>query len=114
MMQASADVFLGWAYDAPEERHFYVRQLKDSRLAAVGEQIEGDALRFYAQLCGRTLARAHARTADSARIAGYLGEGEAFDAAVAEFACGYAVQTEQDWRGFCDAIRSNRIEARPK
>ena len=114
LMQASADVFLGWARDAPHGRQFYVRQLKDSRLAAIGEQIEGDALRFYAQLCGRTLARAHGRTADSARITGYLGDGEAFDTAIAEFACVYAVQTEQDWRSFCDAIHDNRIEVRSK
>lgn len=112
MMQASADVFLGWAHDAPQGRHFYVRQLKDARVAALGEQIEGDALRFYAQLCGRTLARAHSRSADAARISGYLGEGEAFDAAIADFACAYSEQTKQDWYSFCDAIRSNRIEAR--
>jgi len=114
MMQASADVFLGWARDAPDGRHFYVRQLKDAHLQAVGAAIEGDALRFYAQLCGRTLARAHARAADSARIAGYLGGSESFDVALAEFACAYADQTEQDWRVFCDAIRSGRVEAKPE
>lgn len=114
MMQARADVFLGWARDALQGRHFYVRQLKDSRVVSVGERIERDALRFYARLCGRTLARAHARSADAARISGYLGESEAFDAAAAEFACAYAERTKHDWRRFCDAIHGNRVEALPK
>jgi uncharacterized protein (DUF2252 family) len=110
MLQAATDVFLGWAEDAGG-RQFYVRQLKDSRLARVGLRIEEAALPFYARLCGRTLARAHARAGDAARIAGYLGEGDAFDEALAGFALAYAVQTEADHAAFCAAIRAGRIEA---
>jgi hypothetical protein len=44
-------------------------------------------------LCGRTLARAHARSGDAAMIAGYLGASAVFDAAVARFAMRYANQT---------------------
>jgi uncharacterized protein (DUF2252 family) len=110
MLQAVSDVFLGWAEDA-SGRHFYVRQVKDSKLARVGARIQTAALPFYARLCGRTLARAHARSGDAARIAGYLGDGDAFDVALAGFALAYAEQTEADHAAFVAAIRAGRIEA---
>jgi uncharacterized protein (DUF2252 family) len=108
IMQAASDVFLGWT-DAPiSGRDFYVRRLKDSRLANIGAAIE-EALPFYAELCGRTLARAHARAGDAASIADYLGEGAVFDEAIGDFALTYADQTERDWRCFQDAIKAGRI-----
>ena len=110
MMQAATDVFLGWTETPIEGRHFYVRRLKDSRLADIGTMIEA-ALPFYAELCGRTLARAHARSGPSAAIADYLGHGPAFDEAVADFAMAYADQTERDWTAFCAAIEEGRIPA---
>jgi uncharacterized protein (DUF2252 family) len=110
MMQAATDVFLGWAEDA-SGRQFYVRHLKDARLARVSAHIGDVALPYYARLCGRTLARAHARSGDAARIAGYLGEGDAFDDALAGFALAYAVQTEADHAAFVAAIRAGRIDA---
>ncbi len=113
MLQASPDVFLGWAARHPEGRHFYVRQLRDSRLAAMGAHIEADGLRFCAQLCGRTLARAHARSGDAAQIAGYLGEGEAFDEAVGTFAERYGEQVVADHTAFVAAIHAGRVEAAP-
>jgi hypothetical protein len=111
MMQATPDPFLGWSDPAEDGRAFYVRQLKDARLASIGTDIEGGALAFYARLCGRTLARAHARSGDPARIAGYLGDSDTFDQALGEFAMAYADQTAQDHRALLDAIASGRIEA---
>ena len=111
MMQAAPDVFLGWTKDMHGGRHFYVRQLKDSRLASVGAEIQGAALPFYARLCGRTLARAHARSGDSAMIAGYLGDGSSFDDAIAAFAIAYADQTVADHATFLAAIHNGRIAA---
>ncbi len=111
MMQAVADVFLGWTEAPGDDRHCYVRQLKDSRLAAIGIDLQEALLPYYAQLCGRTLARAHARSGDAAMIAGYVGSGGAFDSAIADFALAYADQTERDWRLFQDAIRSGWIAA---
>jgi uncharacterized protein (DUF2252 family) len=111
VMQAASDVFLGWTDDGPEDRHFYVRQLKDRKLASIGEMLEREVLRFYAELCGTTLARAHARSGDAALISGYLGSSEAFDAAVQEFAVDYADQSEHDHRGLAEAIRSGRVTA---
>ncbi len=110
MMQAATDVFLGWTQRPLGGRDFYVRRLKDSRLAQVGAMIQ-EALPFYAVLCGVTLARAHARAGDAAAIAGYLGQGAVFDEAVGEFAMAYAEQTERDWRGFLEAISAGQIVA---
>ena len=111
IMQAATDILLNWTQGGPEGRHFYVRVLKDSRLAAIGAQIEDAALAFYAPLCGRTLARAHARAGDAAAIAGYLGNGAVFEDAIADFALAYARQTEADHAAFCTAIDVGRIEA---
>ena len=94
-MQATADVFLGWTQDA-QGRQFYLRQLKNRRLGSIGEVLEGKALPAYATLCGRTLARAHARTGDPAMISGYLGGSDTVDTAVADFAMAYASQTVLD------------------
>jgi len=110
LMQTLPDIFLGWTADRGDDQHCYVRQLKDSRLAQVGELSE-QALPHHAVLCGATLARAHARTGDAARIAGYMGSGGVFDAAIADFAVAYAAQVERDWRLFLEAIKAGAVEA---
>ena len=74
MMQAASDIFLGYTQDDASGRQFYVRTLKNRRLGGISEISEGEALSDYAQLCGRTLARAHARSGDPAAIAGYMGK----------------------------------------
>ena len=89
-----------------------MRALKDSRVALIGEEIADAALPYYATLCGTTLARAHARSGDPARIAGYMGSGGTFDAAIADFAIAYAGQVERDWQVFVEAIKSGTIDAR--
>jgi uncharacterized protein (DUF2252 family) len=110
MLQAATDIFLGWTAVPVDSRHFYVRRLKDQRLADVGARLEA-ALPFYASLCGRTLSRAHARAGDAAAISAYVGEGTEFDEAIAEFAIAYADQTDRDWQAFVDAIKADRISA---
>ena len=110
MMQAAADVFLGWTRDPMNGRYFYVRRLKDSRLANIGTRLAAE-LPFYAALCGRTLARAHARAGDAVALSGYMGDDSEFDKAIAEFAMAYADQTERDWRALLDAIKAGRITA---
>ncbi len=96
MMQAASDVFLGSTQDEATGRQFYVRTLKNRRLGSVSEISEGEALADYARLCGRTLARAHARSGDPAAITGYAGKSEALDDAIAAFAMSYADQTVLD------------------
>ncbi len=96
-MQAASDIFLGWTEEPKTSRHFYVRQLKNRRLGSLGEVLEGKALDAYANLCGRTLARAHARSGDPALLAGYMGKSDAFDDALGAFAMAYAAQTKHDY-----------------
>ena len=79
-------------------------------LADIGTRLEV-ALPFYAELCGRTLARAHARAGDAAVVAGYMGSGTEFDEAIGEFAMTYADQTDRDWNAFLSAIKAGRIVA---
>ncbi len=110
MMQAATDVFLGWTRTPIDKRYFYIRRLKDSRLANIGTQLQA-ALPFYASLCGRTLARAHARAGDPALVSGYVGSGSAFEEAISGFAVAYGDQTEKDWNGFLAAIKAGRIVA---
>ncbi|MGH6845243.1 MAG: DUF2252 domain-containing protein, partial [Methylocella sp.] len=95
-MQAASDIFLGFTEDPQTDRQFYVRQLKNRHLGSIGEVIEGKALDAYANLCGRTLARAHARSGDPALLAGYMGKSEVLDDALASFAMIYAAQTRHD------------------
>ena len=111
IMQGERDVFLGWTQEHGSDQHCYVRQLKDSRLALIGSELADAALPYYAILCGSTLARAHARSGDAARISGYMGSGGAFDAAIADFAMAYATQVERDWRLFLEAIKSGVVDA---
>jgi uncharacterized protein (DUF2252 family) len=110
MMQAAVDVFLGWTRNQVNGRYFYVRRLKDSRLANLGALLE-EALPYYAKLCGHTLARAHARAGDAVTLSGYMGDDSVFDKAIAEFAMAYAYQTERDWRALLEAIKAGRIIA---
>jgi uncharacterized protein (DUF2252 family) len=110
MMQATPDVFLGWTRNAVNGHYFYVRRLKDPRLANLGALLE-ETLPYYAKLCGHTLARAHARSGDALALSGYMGDDSDFDKAIAEFAMAYADQTEHDWRALLDAIKSGRISA---
>jgi uncharacterized protein (DUF2252 family) len=107
VMQASSDIFLGWSQDADSGRHFYVRELKNRRLGAISELIEENALVNYAHLCGRTLARAHARSADPALLAGYMGKSGAFDDALASFAMAYTDRTRQDYEQLVKAKRGS-------
>jgi len=108
MLQAATDIFLGWTEQPLNARYFYARRLKDHRLADIGAQLES-ALTYYASLCGRTLARAHARAGDAVALSAYLDKDSEFDRAIAQFAAAYADQTRADWRRLLDAIEAGRI-----
>ena len=62
-------------------------------------------------MCGWTLARAHARSGDRVAIAAYLGGGDSFDTAIAEFSEAYADQSERDHAALVAAIDAGRIES---
>jgi len=110
LMQSASDIFLGWLEGA-SGNHFYIRQLRDSKISAIIEDWDGDLLREYGKLCAWALAKAHARSGDAAQIAGYMGSSETFDDAICEFAVEYADQNERDYRLFVKAVREGRIRA---
>jgi uncharacterized protein (DUF2252 family) len=114
LMQAASDIFLGWlraeGLDA-QRRDFYVRQLWDGKGSAEVETMAPSELTIYGQLCGWTLARAHARSGDRIAIASYLGGGKAFDNAIADFAEAYADQNERDYRAMVKAVKAGRVAA---
>jgi uncharacterized protein (DUF2252 family) len=115
LMQATSDIFLGWLHvDAgldEKPRDFYGRQLKDWKGSAEIEQMVPKALATYGQLCGWTLARAHARSGDRIAIAAYLGKGDSFDKAILEFSKAYAEQNQRDYQALNAAVKSGTITA---
>jgi uncharacterized protein (DUF2252 family) len=111
LMQSASDIFLGWTRS--NQGDFYVRQMRDMKLAPNLAGYTSAMLADYAKLCGRTLARAHAKSGEAATIAGYLGSGGVFDDAVAHYALAYADQVEKDYDHFKTAIRSGRIPIEP-
>jgi uncharacterized protein (DUF2252 family) len=111
MMQAASDIFLGWTRGREANRYFYWRQLRDMKGSANVEAMAPLGLNFYADICGWTLARAHARSGDPIAIAQYLGEDDRFDRAITDFTRRYADQNERDYQAFADAIRSGRLQA---
>ena len=114
LMQAASDIFLGWqrvtGIDG-QVRDFYVRQLKDWKGSADVETMSASLMALYSRICGATLARAHARSGDRVAIAAYLGEDDAFDRAVTDFATAYGDQNECDYQALVDAVKSGRLEA---
>jgi uncharacterized protein (DUF2252 family) len=95
-MQFQSDPFLGWTTIG--SRDYLVRQLNDHKGSIAIEDLAGRGLIEYAEMCGELLARGHARSGDACLIAGYLGSGTKFGAALLEFAEAYADQTEKDWK----------------
>jgi uncharacterized protein (DUF2252 family) len=111
-MQAAGDMFLGWATGTGEgKRQFYLRQLSDAKIKPVIEMMKPVNLKAYASLCGRVLARAHARSGDPVVLTGYMGKSTAFEDALADFGVAYAEQNERDHAALLAAIRSGRLEA---
>ena len=115
-------VLLEWFADSPDpdaglfgfrrisetlgDTPWYLRQLRDWKGSAEIEVMIPEGMRAYGELCGWTLARAHARSGDRIAIAAYLGSGAAFDVAVGEFAQAYADQNERDYAALMAAIGS--------
>jgi uncharacterized protein (DUF2252 family) len=111
-MQSATDPFLGWA--SVDGLDYLVRQLADHKGKIEVEDLKGRSLALYAMVAGDILAKAHARTGDSAAIAGYCGGSDRMDRAMAKFATRYADQTEKDYALFRKAIRSGRLKAAPR
>lgn len=114
LVQAASDMFLGWS-TGPAGRHFYLRQLRDMKMALDVDSFDEELLTAYARLCGRVLARAHVRTSNGAVLSGYIGGSDAFPEALSKFARLYADQTEKDHAEFVRGMRAKgRKTATPK
>jgi uncharacterized protein (DUF2252 family) len=115
LVQSTPDSFLGWARSRPSGKaeppiDFYIRQLWDGKQSADVVAMAPEALEQYARACGAALARAHARSGDASEIAGYLGDDDTFDRAIATFAEAYADLTEKDYADLLAAVDDGRIE----
>ena len=108
LMQATPDIFLGWTR-GPGGRDFYIRQLWDMKGSVDPSILVAEGLGFYGGICAWALARAHARSGDSAAISAYLGSGDVFDGAIADFAEGYADQNGADHAAYVAATESGRV-----
>ncbi|WP_431281427.1 DUF2252 domain-containing protein [Humitalea sp. 24SJ18S-53] len=110
LMQPASDLFLGWV-TAPNGRQFYLRQLRDAKIKPLVETFDAEVMATYGRLCGWSLARAHARSAEVAGIAGYLGTGGQFDEEMGDFAIAYADQAGRDHAALKAAVRDGSVIA---
>ena len=108
LMQSASDIFLCWT-EGKLGRHFYLRQLRDMKLALLVELFTPAVMSEYAEVCAWALARAHARSGSPAQISGYLGKSDAFDKAIAKFSFAYADQGERDHELLRKAVASGRV-----
>jgi uncharacterized protein (DUF2252 family) len=115
LMQSVSDIMLGWLHTDDgldgRARDFYGRQLWDWKFSADVDTMTPRIMGPYVEMCAWTLARAHARSGDRLALASYLGGGDAFDGAIADFAELYADQSERDYDALRDAIESGRVVA---
>ena len=114
LMQGATDIFLGWQRIKGMDgftRDYYVRQFQDWKGSADVDTMLPPGATVYARICGATLARAHARWGDRIAIASYLGNGDVFDRAIADFSATYADQNERDYAAFSAAVDSGRLIA---
>ncbi len=116
LMQATSDIFLGWMHVARSIDGAGARLLwpPTEGLEGLLRDRRGTAERHgtLRSVCGWTLARAHARSGDRIAISAYLGSGDAFDRAIADFSNAYADQNERDYNALKKAVADGRVEAR--
>jgi uncharacterized protein (DUF2252 family) len=113
-MQATSDIFLGWQRIRGingDNHDYYVRQFHDWKGSLETDAMLVRGATLHAQLCGGVLARAHARWGDRVAIGTYLGKGDTFDAAIADFAAVYADQNERDYEALQRAVKDGRVPA---
>ena len=110
-MQTVGDPFLGWTSGQQLDRRYYWRLLRNWKGSVNLASLDAKGLELYGDLCGRALAKAHARSGDRQAIAAWLGAGKVFDQALESFGLQYADQAENDYRLFMQSIREGRLEA---
>jgi len=109
LMQPASDVFLGWTRGP--SRHYFLRQLRDTKIGARVETFGRATMDLYARWCGKALALAHARSGFAATLSGYMGRSDAMDQAIAAFSVAYADQNERDHAALVRAVRKGKVKA---
>jgi hypothetical protein len=107
-MQAQSDIFLG--YTSMDGRDYLVRQFADFKAAINPAELKGTGLQEYACTCGEVLGKGHARSGDACALAGYCGDSDKLDTAIAKFAFSYAEQTDADFKLFQKAVKSGKLK----
>ena len=110
LIQGAPDIFLGWG--ELDGITFYVRQLRDMKGGVEFDpaKVKLENMPAYCSMCAWALAKAHAKSGDSAMIAGYAGNSDELDIAMVRFAFAYADQTEKDHKALVAAAKSGRIK----
>lgn len=108
LMQSASDIFLG--HMRVDGYDYYARQFRDMKIIPSGKQLSG-YLPQFAAVCGRALAKSHARSGDPEAISGYIGKGNAFAAGILGYARAYADQTHADHDELRTAIAKDEVEA---
>ena len=115
LMQAASDIFLGWQRVKGLDgmtRDYYVRQLHDWKGGVDVDDHARPPARRSTPACAARRSRAPTHAgATGSRSRPYLGKGDAFDRAIADFAVAYADQNERDYETFSAAVHSGRLEA---
>ncbi|MFI1912864.1 DUF2252 domain-containing protein [Nocardia sp. NPDC020380] len=108
LMQSASDIFLG--HVRVDGIDYYARQFRDMKIIPSGNEIAG-YLPQFAGMCGKALAKSHARSGEPEAIAAYIGKGEAFTSGILDFARAYAAQTHTDHAALVAAIESGGVRA---
>ena len=109
LLQPASDMFLGWTHGP--NRHYFLRQLRDTKIGIRVETFRRLEMDLYAQWCGRALALSHARSGFGATLRGYMGKSDTFDQAIAAFSMTYADRNEQDHAALKSAVRTGKVKA---
>jgi uncharacterized protein (DUF2252 family) len=110
MVQSATDIFVGWG--SLDGRDYYIRQYRDMKIIPTTDLIAPMFVPF-AVACGKTLARAHARSGDPVAIDAYMGKSERFTKGMRHFAFRYADQNERDHARLVSAIRRGIVDSDP-
>lgn len=110
-IQTYTDPLLGWTRIGSKD--FLVRKWSDHKASVDVRMLMGSILEEYSILCGKILAKAHARTGDAAALSGYCGQedGDQLDRAISKFALAYAHQAVADHTALVLAIAQGTVEA---
>ncbi|MEB3172762.1 MAG: DUF2252 family protein, partial [Cyanobacteriota bacterium] len=100
---------LGWSAGGRGRQHYW-RQLRNWKGSVDLGVLDAKGLELYGELCGRVLAKAHARSGDRVAIAEALSGGKSLDQAMERFAMSYADHAERDHRQFLQAIKEGRLQ----